>query len=842
MAPIQEERSFNTAPSHPPLNKDTKIQANQTMKTMRCWVALCALFLPSLALFAQYTLLYATNGSVITLTGYTGTPVTVAIPDFVTSIGSGAFLECYSLAAVTIPDSVTGIGDLAFDSCLALTNVAMTNGVTNIGYEAFSLCTNLSNVAIPNSVASIGGYAFDLCSSLTNVTIPNGVASVADGTFDQCLSLASVTIPASVASIGEYAFDSCTNLSSITIPTGVTNIAGEAFYYCTGLTNLTIPNSVTSVGDLAFCSCFGLEAAYFQGNAPTAGSAMFDGESGTVFYLPGAAGWGSTWGGWPTAPLYMPGQYTLAFSTNGSVITLTSCLGMPFSLTLPGFVTRIGSGVFSNSATLASITIPYGVTAIGDNAFYKCTNLTNVTIPSSVTTIGNNTFYSCTNLSAIAIPNSVTAIGNGAFEGTSLTNVTIPNSMTTIGNDTFYSCTNLSAITIPNSVANIGMYAFYNTGLANVTIPGSVTNLNLYAFAACANLRGVYFEGNAPGVNQPFHGDAATAYYLLGTSNWGSTIGGLQTAQLTAISIAATPSFGAAPLTVSFTSSADDGVGNAVSNWNWQFGDGSMGSAQNPVHTYQNSGSFLVVLLETNAQGCPSAGAATTVTAVFGLEFLGLVENGGFETGDFTAWTLSGNDPYLTQYTLVTNGNIITPHSGSYAAALGNSTGVCDLSQTLPTVARASYLLSFWFENPYNDTAQFGVSWNGNTLFQSSNLGAYTTWTNMQFMVEATAASTVLQFAFQDLYDWLGLDDVSVVLLRPNVASISMAGNSLSLNGNYGGLSATYYVLASTNLSLPVTQWTRVATNVLGGGNFSITLTNALNPDVPQQFYILQSQ
>jgi hypothetical protein len=47
----------------------------------------------------------------------------------------------------------------------------------------------------------------------------------------------------------------------------------------------------------------------------------------------------------------------------------------------------------------------------------------------------------------------------------------------------------------------------------------------------------------------------------------------------------------------------------------------------------------------------------------------------------------------------------------------------------------------------------------------------------------------------------------------------------------------------STNLTLPLNQWTPVATNVPGGnGNFTITATNAVDPNAPQCFYILQMQ
>jgi hypothetical protein len=43
-------------------------------------------------------------------------------------------------------------------------------------------------------------------------------------------------------------------------------------------------------------------------------------------------------------------------------------------------------------------------------------------------------------------------------------------------------------------------------------------------------------------------------------------------------------------------------------------------------------------------------------------------------------------------------------------------------------------------------------------------------------------------------------------------------------------------VLATTNVALPVSNWTRIATNSFAGGNFSFT--NAVN--LPQRFYLLQ--
>ena len=105
----------------------------------------------------------------------------------------------------------------------------------------------------------------------------------------------------------------------------------------------------------------------------------------------------------------------------------------------------------------------------------------------------------------------------------------------------------------------------------------------------------------------------------------------------------------------------------------------------------------------------------------------------------------------------------ITPHSGSYEAALGAVGSLSYLSQTLATTAGTSYLLSFWLNSPDGQTPnEFQVSWNGTTLFDETDLPAIG-WTNLQFVVTATGTSTVLQFGAQDDPSYLALDDVSVV-------------------------------------------------------------------------------
>ena len=51
-----------------------------------------------------------------------------------------------------------------------------------------------------------------------------------------------------------------------------------------------------------------------------------------------------------------------------------------------------------------------------------------------------------------------------------------------------------------------------------------------------------------------------------------------------------------------------------------------------------------------------------------------------------------------------------------------------------------------------------------------------------------------------------------------------------------------YMVLTSTNLNLPLSQWTPLVTNTWSSnGPFSLTLTNVLNPPVPARFYLLKA-
>jgi hypothetical protein len=73
----------------------------------------------------------------------------------------------------------------------------------------------------------------------------------------------------------------------------------------------------------------------------------------------------------------------------------------------------------------------------------------------------------------------------------------------------------------------------------------------------------------------------------------------------------------------------------------------------------------------------------------------------------------------------------------------------------------------------------------------------------------------------------------------PVIGNLGIISGKLVLNGSGGITNGTYYVLTSTNLAAPLTNWTRLLTNQFdAGGNFNFT--NAVKTGTAQSFYLLQ--
>ena len=212
-------------------------------------------------------------------------------------------------------------------------------------------------------------------------------------------------------------------------------------------------------------------------------------------------------------------------------------------------------------------------------------------------------------------------------------------------------------------------------------------------------------DGSTSAAQNPLHVYTTAGFYsqiLVATNNHGlavSGVGPVITVSLPTVQFTANPAFGAVPLMVDFTAPGVDSGGNAITQWNWDFDDGSTSTRQNPSHAYTNTGTFFPALLATNNHGTEVDGFGPSIKVSSVAGFSGLVQNGDFETGDLAGWTLSGGDPWDN---FVDDGSYsgLAPYSGDYLFVMNSFDSLSYLSQTLATAAGAGYWLSLWLDSP----------------------------------------------------------------------------------------------------------------------------------------------
>jgi PKD repeat protein len=101
---------------------------------------------------------------------------------------------------------------------------------------------------------------------------------------------------------------------------------------------------------------------------------------------------------------------------------------------------------------------------------------------------------------------------------------------------------------------------------------------------------------------------------------------------------------------------------NFPTSWEWNFGDRSTSTEQNPVHTYEKKGTYTVILTVTNDLGSDTLKKAKYITV--------LVSTTAGPTADFTADVTEGTAPLTVQFTDQSTGD---PTSWSWDFGDGGS-------------------------------------------------------------------------------------------------------------------------------------------------------------------------
>ena len=433
-------------------------------------------------------------------------------------LGEYSFIHCGSLKQLNLNEGLEVINRQSFQGS-AIQKVVIPDSVTYIGYGVFLDCRNLTSVHIGKNAKTIGSTVIRQ-SYLVNdfVVDPQNPYYVTEGNilYDKnktkiiCMAAGTtnVNIPSTVTEIVDEAFIGSKNIETLVIPEGVRKIGTRAFAFCEKLVNLSIPSSVTSIGTRVVEENHILTNLTIHPNNPN-----YVAENGVIFNkdkteLISAADVNKNY----VVPSTVKVIKNCAFYQAHNLKSITLPQGLnkieddAFSvcgiseITIPGTVKSIGVNVFRHTTSLKNIVLEEGITSV--NKFLvagipECT----ISIPSTVNSIQPSTFAISGDRIKVIFPN-----GNSNFKlnGNYITNAdgthlicgfslgkkaVIPDGIKTIGDEAFREMNTTTEYIFPNTLTAIPYRLFsYNSIVKRVVIPSSVTSINDAAFKDTPNL------------------------------------------------------------------------------------------------------------------------------------------------------------------------------------------------------------------------------------------------------------------------------------------------------------------------------------------------------------------
>ncbi|KAK8891616.1 hypothetical protein M9Y10_028831 [Tritrichomonas musculus] len=354
------------------------------------------------------------------------------IPDFIETIGSYCFSNCYKIKIEFTENSkLRKIERGAFSTC-ALESIKIPSSCTIICEESFRYCEDLREIEIPENseLHTIEKNAFLFC-NIESLSIPEKLVNLNDGWSSWALKLNSINVSPKNP---RYKTD---NEKKFIF--GKSSIEQENFdvlVFCVrDAEKVTIPDFVEIIGPNCFSECKMLSTVETSDNSKLR----------IIEYS--------------------------AFS--GSNIE---------SISIPPHLTKIGDVAFSSCSSLLRVEIPADsdLQIIGKRAFAR-TNIQKFTFPRHITEINEGTFTSCNSLQKVEFPDDskIERIDEWAFNDSGIQTIKIPSNVTVICKMAFGNCKQLRTIEIDedSKLQTIEKNAFYSSALENFTFPANLTNL-----------------------------------------------------------------------------------------------------------------------------------------------------------------------------------------------------------------------------------------------------------------------------------------------------------------------------------------------------------------------------
>ncbi len=323
-----------------------------------------------------------------------------------------------------------------------------------------------------------------------------------------------------------------------------------------------------------------------------------------------------------------------------------------------------------------------------------------------------------------------------------------------------------------------------------------------------------------------------------------------------------TANFGFNPVPATLTTTLDGArtIGDlyftGTTAYTWTLSTGSGGpltldddiDAYSQVTVFQANQQVIISVVVTGTNGLEKLNSGMLVltatnTYTGGTLISGgtLLVNGGI-TDPFTLTNLAG--------TLGGTGMISSPVVVAASAVLapGNAAiGTLTISTSLPLLPKSKTLMDINASTSAHSAIQglSAVSYNGTLIvsnlsgspalgqsFPLFNGAAITTGDFTNITPQLTSG---LRWRFNPS---TGILTAVSTASQPQIAGITQSGANAILRIVNGAPAITNYTIVATNLTTPLANWTRLATNIFDVSG-SLLFTNAINPAMPQRFYRL---
>jgi rhamnogalacturonan endolyase len=563
---------------------------------------------------------------------------------------------------------------------------------------------------------------------------------------------------------------------------------------------------------------------------------------------------------WNNGSSFPNGAQVVAFIN--SAIAASQTINLNQAVTVGALSIGTGSGAFTVAPNGGTLTFNNGSAAA---LLTQLSGSQSDTI-SAPMTVTNNLIV--TNYST----NTLSLSGN--ISGGSI--ITLNGNTTLSGSNTYTGGTVLNSgslvFSVGSAIPTTGTLTLSNTGAVTVTTANSLPNVTVNGTNSITG-----YGNSGTGIAILNDQGTLTLYVSSGTSEVFDLTG--------AMSGSGNLVLGTSPMTLRFNGTAGDG--SAIFN----LGTGAAVALVRYTATTAIALGGLTGGSGTQLQGDSSTGGNNMTYTIGGAnantEFDGIIVNGSVGTTALTktgtgVLTLTGTNTYsggtiinggvlqvnnvagsgtgsgavtvASGGSLGGNGKIsgaVTVNSGG-ALAPGNPLGTLTISNNLTLSAGSTTFVQVQHSPLTNDVVKTtGTLTEGGTL-NVTNTGAAALAAGDTFKLfnAASYAGSFSGFVLPSLTGTLAWNtnalassgSLSVVALTPpTITAFQVAGTNLTISGSGGTTNWPYFIEASTNLESG--QWTPIATNQFdSSGDFSATITNAIETNQAQTFFRLQLQ